>query len=439
MNNKMYQKVHIRLTLLFTGITSLIMIIMSLSYLHVSETGLYRNHYSSFQNDINTITTSLERQSVITMEWLSKMESQTGYTFYALDNGIPFLYNQLAGSGDSDRSILLDECLSAYHNQYLISYEQTVSSDYIYSSHQVNFRFISPSTSEKYYASVITLERDNAFLEIIILSSLESMTQQISDQRIRFFVIDMIAIICLAVFSFLFTGRLLRPIWQNQQKQSAFVASASHELRTPLAVILSSAECCADTSPDKLAKFLKTIKNEGLRMSRLINDMLTLSGSDNHKFTIQKESVELDTLLINSFESFEPLAKEKSINLSIELPENALPPCSCDPARISQVISILVHNAISYTPAQGKICLCLSYKKGSFSIFVKDNGIGISDEDKNKIFDRFYRAEKSRSTKGHFGLGLSIAYEIVNAHRGSITVADAEKGGCIFTVILPER
>ena len=67
----------------------------------------------------------------------------------------------------------------------------------------------------------------------------------------------------------------------------------------------------------------------------------------------------------------------------------------------------------------------------------KDNGIGISDEEKKKVFDRFYRAEKSRSTKGHFGLGLSIAYDIIKAHNGSIRVTDAEGGGAVFTVILP--
>ena len=75
--------------------------------------------------------------------------------------------------------------------------------------------------------------------------------------------------------------------------------------------------------------------------------------------------------------------------------------------------------------------------KEKFYLSVKDNGIGISDEEKKKVFDRFYRAEKSRSTKGHFGLGLSIAYDIIKAHNGSIRVTDAEGGGAVFTVILP--
>ncbi|MDO4303370.1 MAG: HAMP domain-containing sensor histidine kinase [Bacillota bacterium] len=430
----MYRKVHLRLTVLCAGITTAIIIIMSLSYLYVSEKGLYTNQYNSFKNDINTIATNLEQQSVITMEWLSKMEAQGNYTFFVLDNGVPFLYNQITGFADDSRLLLLNECLDAYNSMFSVS--QTGL--FTYNSYHLEFRFHSSSTLKDYFGGVISLERDSSLLEVVILSSLDALEHQIFEQRIRFLIIDITAIVLLTIFSFVFTGKLLKPILENQQKQAAFVASASHELRTPLAVILSSAECCTDASPDQQAKFLKTIKNEGLRMSSLINDMLTLSGSDNHRFSIQKEPVEMDTLLMNSYEGFEPLAKEKNLTLSIELPENSLPMCTCDPNRISQVISILLHNAISYTPRQGRIVLSLSFKKGNFHISVQDNGIGISDEDKKKIFDRFYRAEKSRSTKGHFGLGLSIAYEIVSAHRGSICVADAEKGGCIFTVILPK-
>lgn len=431
----MYKKVHLRLTILCAGITAAIMIIMSLSYLYVSETGLYRNQYNSFKNDINTIATNLEQQSVISMEWLSRMEAQGNYTFFVLDNGIPFLYNQLTGLDNSQRYTLLTESLNACNSMFDIRH----TSPSFYSSYHVEFKFTSPSTDEDYFGSVINFDKGSSILQMVILFPLNTLEHQIYEQRIRFTVIDITAILLLTVFSFIFTGKLLKPILINQQKQAAFVASASHELRTPLAVILSSAECCSDAPLEKQAGFIKTIKNEGLRMSELIDDMLTLSASDNHCFSIQKKPVELDTLLINAYEAFEPLAKEKSLSLSVDLPENILPLCICDSDRISQVISILIHNAISYTPEHGKINLSLSYKKGSFYINITDNGIGISDQDKKKIFDRFYRAEKSRSTKGHFGLGLSIAYEIVNDHHGSISVTDAEHGGSKFTVMLPEK
>lgn len=431
----MLKKVHMRLTLLCTGITAVIMIIMSLCYLYVSEKGLYRNQFQSFRNDINTITTNLEQQSVISMEWLSKMEAQGNYLFFVLDNGIPFLYNQLKDHDEEfSQRQLLEECLNTYHNKFMIKDSVQTSSSYI-SSH-LEFEFTSDVTNMKYYSGVINIKKSSSGLEVIVLSSHEPLKKQIRAQRQRFILIDVTAILFLAVFSFIFTGKLLQPIMENQQKQIQFVASASHELRTPLAVILSAAECCKTAPSDKQESLLKTIHNEGLRMSSLINDMLTLSQSDNHRFSVQAKPFELDTLLMNSYEAFEPLAKEKFIAFHISLPEEALPLCSADPERISQVISILLHNAVSYTPVGGKIELTLSYDKNHFYISVKDNGIGISDEDKKKIFDRFYRAEKSRSTKGHFGLGLSIAYEIVKAHGGNIFVTDAEGGGSVFTVML---
>lgn len=433
----MFRKVHLKLTVLCAGITAAVMIIMSLCYLYISEKSLNKNQFSAFVNDINNITVSMERQSVISMEWLSKMEANGNYILFVIDNGIPFLYNRLVDSGEFfSRAALLDEIIdnrytnsadSAQIQAHLAETQSSVQSR-IYS-------FTSAVTGEKYLTGIIDMGK-NSSLEVIVLFSLNTLKKQMLEQRVLFLFIDIAAIIALTAFSWIFTGRLLKPIMENQQKQIQFIASASHELRTPLAVILATQECCQNASTEKLDGFLNTIHREVLHMSSLVDDMLTLSGSDSNRFSINVQTVEPDTLIINSYEAFEPLAREKSITLSARLPETPLPSCQADPQRIRQVISILIQNAISYTPEGGKIELSLSYIKKHFHICVKDNGIGISDENKEKIFDRFYRIEKSRSSKEHFGLGLSIAYEIVQAHNGSITVSDAEGGGSIFTVIL---
>lgn len=433
----MFRKVHLKLTVLCAGITAAVMIIMSLCYLYISEKSLNKNQFSAFVNDINNITVSMERQSVISMEWLSKMEANGNYIIFVIDNGIPFLYNRLVDSKELfSRAALLDEIIdnrytnsadSAQIQAHLAETQSSVQSR-IYS-------FTSAVTGEKYLTGIIDMGK-NSSLEVIVLFSLNTLKKQMLEQRVLFLFIDIAAIIALTAFSWIFTGRLLKPIMENQQKQIQFIASASHELRTPLAVILATQECCQNASTEKLDGFLNTIHREVLHMSSLVDDMLTLSGSDSNRFSINVQTVEPDTLIINSYEAFEPLAREKSITLSARLPETPLPSCQADPQRIRQVISILIQNAISYTPEGGKIELSLSYIKKHFHICVKDNGIGISDENKEKIFDRFYRIEKSRSSKEHFGLGLSIAYEIVQAHNGSITVSDAEGGGSIFTVIL---
>lgn len=433
----MFKKVHLRLTLLCAGITAVIMLIMSLCYLYVSEKGLYRNQFQAFKNDINTISTNLEQQSVISMEWLAKMEAQGNYRFFVLDNGVPFLYNQLSDPEQTEENnILLTESRNALNS--LSSQDVTVTvSDGINGilSHS-EYEFISPSTDSRYFCSLIQMGTGNSLLEIVVLSPLQRLEQQIEEQRTRFLLIDIGATILLGVFAWFFTGILLKPIAENQQKQAMFVAAASHELRTPLSVILSAAECCRDAAPERQEGFIRTIYQEGLRVSSLVTDMLTLSQSDSHRFPVRKEPTELDTLLMNSYEAFEPLAREKSIQLSLTLPDGALPLCNVDPERISQVIAILLHNAISYTPNHGRIELSLARHKERFAVSVQDNGIGISDADKKRIFDRFYRVEKSRNRKDHFGLGLSIAHEIVKAHGGSIQVTDAEGGGSCFTVIL---
>ncbi len=434
----MFQKVRLRLTLLCTGITAVIMIIMSLCYLYVSESGLHRNQFQAFRNDINTISTNLEHQNVISMECLAKMEAQGNYLFFVLDNGTPFLFNRLNDADENAmRDLLLQESEDAFRSQTGVaaSVQSSALTDVFSVVSHTEYEFVSPSTGIRYFAGKIHIGTEDSALEIMILSSLLNLEKQIKEQRLRFFLIDIAAVALLGIFSWFFTGWLLKPIIENQKKQSLFIASASHELRTPLSVILSAAECCKTAPPERRENFLKTIMLEGMRVSSLVGDMLTLSQSDTNRFTIQKKPVELDTLLMNSYEAFVPLAQDKSISLSVELPEDALPPCSADPERISQVISILLHNAISYTPEHGYITLSLMIRRDKFHISVTDNGIGISDEDKKRIFDRFYRAEKSRSTKDHFGLGLSIAYEIIKAHGGSISVTDVEGGRSCFTAV----
>lgn len=433
----MFRKVHLYLTALCAGITTAILIVMSMLYLYLSEKELYENQFRSFQNDINTIATSLEQQSVISMEWLSKMEARGGYSFYALDNGVPFLYNRLTNlSESSEIRSLLDACLEVYESEYKIGFLEGSGANAYNTCHHVEFPFDPAGKKHEFHISVIELQRGTSSLQLLVLSPLDFLRKQITRQRMRFLLIDIAAILLLSLFSFFFTGKLLQPVIESRKKQTEFVAAASHELRTPLAVILSAVECCRSADAERQTRFLDTIKQEGDILAALVNDMLTLSASDSQCFSCRPAPVELDTLLINTYEAFEPLAFENKLSLSISLPDESLPMCTADADRIVQLLSILLHNALSYTPEGGSITLSLSRKKNRFYLTVSDTGVGISAEDKKKIFDRFYRAEKSRSAKGHFGLGLSIAAEIVKLHHGSLSVTDRPGGGSVFTVIL---
>ena len=448
----MFRKAHFLFTLLCAGTTTAIMIFMSLLYLQVSENSLYKNHFASFRNDISTIASSLEQSTYISMQWLAGLEARNAYLIFVIDNDKPFLYNTLKtgasgtkGSNDTGSSndlsgqYLLSESLQAYDMMFESETVISYSSNY-FGIHHDEYEFTSPSTGEHYYSSLIDIERGLTHSRILILNPLAGLQAQITHQRLLFLLLDLLAALVFSVFSWFFTGRLLKPLQQNHENQMQFIASASHELRTPLSAILATNECCITATPQEQAGFFQTIRKEGRRMNTLIDDLLTLAHSDSGRFLIEKKEVELDTLCTNAYEAFEPLCRQKKLTLSLTLPDVPLPRLSCDPDRIAQVLSILLHNAVSYTPENGFVSLsltCRQDRKNLFEITVSDTGVGIPDSDKKRIFSRFYRAEKSRSTKGHFGLGLSIAYEIISAHHGRISVQDNLPCGSVFVVRLP--
>lgn len=425
----MFRKVHFRLAVLLSGITTFILLVMSCGYLYISERGLRNSSYISFQNDMNTLISNLEQQTVITHEWLTKIEDNGKYQINVIDNGVPFLFNV---RNTDEQKALFETAWDCYEKEYEIA--PVLSS---YSTYHTEFPFSSTGRhGNDYYACVAISERTNGTFQVMILASMAPLMKQIRTQRFLFFSLDILAVIALSLFAWYFTKRLLKPLEENQKSQTQFIASASHELRTPLAVILSCASASERAADTERKHFLDSIQSEGMRMSRLIDDMLLLTSADNHSWTIRKAPAELDTLLLDTYEAFEPVAAEKSIRLSVTLPETAIPPVLCDRERIQQVLAILLHNAVSYTPEGGQILLSLIFDGKNTRISVTDNGIGIPDSEKTHIFERFYRADKARSKKEHFGLGLCIASEIIQAHHGQILVSDTPGGGSTFTVVL---
>jgi len=454
----MFRKAHLLFTLLCAGTTTAIIVLISFIYLRVSENSLTENQFRSFQNDVNTIAASLGDASSISIQWLESIEAQNRYTIYVIDNGTPFLYNSLHDSVDQYSQKLLSESLDAFRKKFPSSppdSDKDLAFHVISNNdgHQISitvrnayagiwhteYQFRSSSTGTSYYSSLITIKKDHALTQIVLLRSLKALDIQFFQQRMFFLFIDLAAAAVLSLFAFFFTGRLLRPLRENQEAQMQFFAAASHELRTPLSTMLASAECCQEASAEEQKGFFRTIHREGQRMNSLISDMMTLAYSGTSRFPIERKPAQLDTLCLNAYEAFEPLCRSKGLSLSLHLPEDVPPRCLCDAERMAQVLSILLHNAASYTPEGGQITLSLqhlSHNNNRFLITVTDTGIGIPDTDKKRVFDRFYRAEKSRSAKEHFGLGLSIAHEIVAAHHGKIAVRDNPGGGSIFEVRL---
>ena len=172
-------------------------------------------------------------------------------------------------------------------------------------------------------------------------------------------------------------------------------------------------------------------------MSLLINDMLSLSNADNHSWKMHPVFCELDTLLLDTYEKYEPLMQDHHMKFFIELPEEEIPPCPCDPETDRQVLGILLDNAISYVPENGKIILSLSQTKTHFLIRVKDNGPGIPDSAKTSVFRRFYRADSARITGSILVWDCVLRMRSFHFIKEQSLLLDTPGGGSTFQISLP--
>ncbi|MDD3278049.1 MAG: HAMP domain-containing sensor histidine kinase [Lachnospiraceae bacterium] len=430
----MFKKLHVHLTLFFTGVTGLIVVLMTVLSLYLSEHGLLQTNYVTFLNSMNMIMSYLENQDVVTQEWLAKQEQHGTFLISVYDNGQEFYMSELAHS--QAQKAVLAQALSLAQTEH--GYSMDTGSRSRLSSH-VEFS-MEDENRIGYYVSAMTLQKEQGVLHALVLYSRFGEHAHIMQQRLTFALLDLGSILVIALFCWIFTRHLLRPLEENRRQQAQFIASASHELRSPLSVILSSASALerVPASSQDTHRFLEAIHSEGDRMAALVNEMLTLANSDAHTWKIKKVPTQLDTLLLDTYEKYEILSARHQIHLSVELPESELPNCLCDSVRITQVLSILLDNALRYTPEGGQIILRLLYTGDSgFQLRVADSGPGIPVEQRALIFGRFYRGDSSRSDRSHFGLGLCIAQEILLLHKGSIRVEEASIGGAEFVVILP--
>lgn len=428
----MFDKIHLRLTLLCSGITILVLTVTASLFLLISEHDLRENQFSSFQRNMDSLLSGLGSRTVITTELLSELEENGRYLVSLQDNGVEFLWG-LHRTDPAAQQII--EKGRAWFDGHFAE-----ASDAPLSSRHVEIRFPSSSGLSDYYGSSAAFRNGRGTFSVLVLESIAPMNARIRRQRLFTLLLVLLASAVLVLFAWYFTGRLLAPIERNRQSQIRFVAAASHELRTPLSVMLSAATACRqalEREPEACDHFLTIISEEGNGMSRLIDDLLTLAGADSHSLPLAKTHCEADTLLLNVYEAFEPLAKERGYRLSIRLPEQKTAPVECDIGRIRQVLSICIHNAFCYTPKGSRITLSLAEKPDRLCLSVADDGPGIPDSQKQKVLERFYRAETSRGQNGHFGLGLSIADEIMRAHKGLLTVSDTPGGGATFTLTLP--
>lgn len=235
------------------------------------------------------------------------------------------------------------------------------------------------------------------------------------------------------------SGIAVRPVktaWENQRR---FVADASHELKTPITVILANMNILSADKNETVGSQMKWIKNtceEAERMKTLVDDMLFLAKGDAQTNNTQYMPTDLGELLTGCVLQFEPVAFEKSVTIN-EVSADGVGVIG-DAKQLGQLFGILLDNACKYADENTVISVSLE-KNGQWAeVRVKNKGAVIPEEDIPHIFERFYRAEKSRVRKtGGYGLGLAIAESITNSHGGKISVKSDKENGTVFTVRLP--
>lgn len=261
-------------------------------------------------------------------------------------------------------------------------------------------------------------------------------------QLAAIFVIIGLVSVGLAFFGSLFLAdKALIPIKDAWEKQKNFVADASHELRTPLSSIRTNLEVVLDNNDESVEsqkKWLNNILAENKRMSKLVDDLLLLARADSNQEDMIMVPFNLDKAIAEAVSPLEPIAAKKGIEIDIQLNDQVR--ILGDEAHIKQLVVILLDNAIKYSPSNGLVEVELNNHNNYVEILVSDTGDGINEEDKSKIFERFYRIDKARSRgSGGSGLGLSIAQWIVKEHGGSINVSNGKIKGSIFKVMLPKN
>lgn len=243
------------------------------------------------------------------------------------------------------------------------------------------------------------------------------------------------ALLLFFILSVLLARWAVRPVEAAWLRQKQFVADASHELKTPLTVILSNAEMLDETTqPDKLKQRVENIHAEGIRMKRLIEDLLSLARSDYSPKQQSKEKCCLSDIITESVLLYESTVFDEGKALNYVIAESVY--VMGFPARLRQLADILIDNAKKYTDRGGIITISLSVSaKKNALLTVENTGNPIPQDELENIFRRFYRVDKSRENHGGFGLGLSIAESIAAEHKARLW-AESDGGKNVFKLLI---
>ena len=418
-----------RLTLLMTALTALVLAgalavtwQYSAAQYEASAEAMLAQNFSSLCDRLNSSDT-------ISDSWLAEQEHQNRLLIFLQDNGAALHF--AGASLDNTARIELEPLLTEGLAQ-LLDTEKHDSSGAVLRQN-VTFAL----NAYRCHAALLPRGTKGSYLLAVMAQDMSFVHQYRLQTVVQYTALWIVGTLLLACISYLLTGKALAPTALAMRWQKEFIAAASHELRSPLAVVKASLDAAQHTTrAEEQGQFLYNAEAETDRMARLVDDLLVLANGDLDNLPAHLQAVEPDNLCIEVYEQFYLLAKQQAHTFALHLPEEAVPPIQADAERLRQLLSILLRNALEHTPTGTPIELVLTHdtKAEAVMLTVQDHGPGIPDAEKNRIFERFYSADPSRTAKQNFGLGLSVAKELARLHRAELTVTDTLGGGACFTV-----
>lgn len=245
-------------------------------------------------------------------------------------------------------------------------------------------------------------------------------------------IVALVTLICVFILVSVFSKKAINPIIESMQKQKQFITDAGHEIKTPLAIISANADVLELTSGKN--EWITSIRNQSNRLDRLVKNLLMLSKM-NENLDLVFSDFDLSKVAVEITKSFQVIAEKQNKKLLMDVQSSVM--LKGEENGIRQLISTLVDNAIKYSNDNGTIKISLRSIKKSIKIEVYNTVDSIDKENLNKLFDRFYRSDSSRSREtGGYGIGLSIAKSIVEIHRGKIFAKSEDGKSICFTVLI---
>jgi heavy metal sensor kinase len=239
-------------------------------------------------------------------------------------------------------------------------------------------------------------------------------------------------------------NELLERVDQSFERQRRFMSDASHELRTPAAILRGESEVAlsrAERPAEEYRESLAVLHAEAQRLTQIVEDLFTLTRADAGQYPLSPKEFYLDELVADCTHAARSLASAKQITLTCEVPEEL--PIRGDEALLRRMILNLLDNAIKYTPPGGRVSVTCERAGNEYALNVTDSGAGIPEDLHQRVFERFFRADKARTRSerdgGGAGLGLSIARWIAEAHHGRLLLARSDASGSTFTALLPAQ